>query len=262
MSSIVVIASLLAPLLAPYGPSEFNPDLLHPPSGDYYLGTDGHGRDLFSRIVGGGRITLSLAITTIFFSGAFGTLWGLLAAYTKGLAGNFINRVIDVVMSFPSIMIALLVLAIVGTGGKIPLIIAIAVALSPRFARVIRGSTLPILEEDFIMAERALGAGHFRIVAIHLVPNLVGTITVLTSIYLPYVIMLESSLSFLGLGAPPDVPTWGRIIADGKAYMQIAPWLTIFPGVAIVFTALAFNLLGDGLRDVFDPRSATRLYMR
>jgi len=262
MSSVVIILSLMAPLLAPYGPSEFRPDLLHPPSGKYLLGTDGHGRDLFSRILGGGKITLSLAITTIFFAGSFGTLWGLLAAYTKGIPGNIINRVIDVVMSFPSILIALLVLAIVGIGGTVPLIIAIAVALSPRFARVIRGSTLPLLEEDFILAEKALGASHFRIIVMHLVPNLVASITVLTSIYLPYVIMLESALSFLGLGAPPDVATWGRIIADGKAYMQVAPWLTIAPGIAIVFTALAFNLFGDGLRDLFDPKSSNRLYMR
>jgi peptide/nickel transport system permease protein len=262
MSLVVIVTSLIAPLVAPYGSSEFTADLLRPPSRNHYLGTDKHGRDLFSRILRGGRITLSLAITTICFAGAFGILWGLMGAYTRGMIGNFFNRAIDLVMSFPSIMLALLVLAIVGTGGKAPLIIAIAVALAPRFARVIRGATLPILEEDFILAEKALGAGHVRILAAHLLPNLVAPITVLTSIYLPYVIMLESSLSFLGLGAPPDVPTWGRIIADGKAYMQVAPWLTIFPGIAIVFTALGFNLLGDGLRDLFDPRSATRLYTR
>ena len=154
---------------------------------------------------------------------------------------------------------ALLILAIVGTGGRTPLIIAIAIAYTPRFARVICGSTLPLLEEDFILAEKALGAGHFRILAIHLLPNLVAQITVLVSIYLPYTIMLESTLSFLGLGVPPDIPTWGRIISDGKAYMQVAPWLTIFPGVAIIFTAMSFNLLGDGLRDVFDPKSASML---
>ncbi len=260
MSLVVVIISLIAPFIAPYGAAEFTDNLLHPPSGNHYLGTDDHGRDLFSRILRGGSITLSLAVTIICFSASFGTLWGLLAAYTRGTIGTIINRAIDIVMSFPSIMMALLVLAIVGTGGKSALTIAIAIAYAPRFARVIRGSTLPILEEDFILAEKALGAGHLRILAIHIIPNLVGSITVLTSIYLPYTIMLESTLSFLGLGAPPDIPTWGRIIADGKAYMQIAPWLTIFPGIAIIFTALAFNLLGDGLRDLLDPRSSTRLY--
>lgn len=260
MSLIVVVTGFVGPLIAPYGPSEFTANLLTSPSRNHYLGSDGHGRDLLSRILRGCPITLSLAVGAIVLAGAFGTLWGLLAAYVTGIVGNLINRAIDLAMSFPSIMTALLILAIAGTGGTTPLIFAIAFALAPRFARVIRGSTLPILQEDFILAEKALGAGHSRILAIHVLHNLVAPITVLTSIYLPYVIMLESSLSFLGLGAPPDVPTWGRVIADGKAYMQVAPWLTIFPGIAIIFTALAFNLLGDGLRDLFDPRSATRLY--
>jgi peptide/nickel transport system permease protein len=260
MSLTVVILTLVAPLVAPYKASDFTSNLLLPPCSDHYLGTDSHGRDLFSRIIMGGSITLSLAVSIICFAGSVGTIWGLLAAYTRGFLGNLFNRAIDIVMSFPSIMLALLILAIVGTSGRTPLIIAIAVAYAPRFARVIRGSTLPILEEDFVLAEKALGANHLRILVVHLLPNLIAPITVLTSIYLPHTIMLESTLSFLGLGAPPDVPTWGRIIADGKAYMQVAPWLTIFPGIAIIFTALAFNLLGDGLRDIFDPRSATRLY--
>jgi ABC-type dipeptide/oligopeptide/nickel transport system permease subunit len=184
-----------------------------------------------------------------------------MAAYTgRNIAGLLLARLIDVGLSFPSIMTALLVLAIVGTGGKTALIIAIAFSYAPRIARVIFGSTLPILEQDFILAEKALGAGHLRILAIHVLPNLVAPITVLISIYLPHIILLEATLSFLGLGAPPDVPTWGRIIADGKGYMRVAPWLTVFPGIAIITTSLAFNLLGDGLRDLFDPRSATRLY--
>jgi peptide/nickel transport system permease protein len=262
MSILVVLASLLAPLIAPYGVSQYTADLLSPPSVSHYLGTDSHGRDLYSRILGGGRVTLSLALTTVFFAGIFGTLWGLMAAYIPGFVGALLNRGVDVVMSFPSIMLALLVLAIAGTGGKAPLVIAIAIALAPRFARVIHGSTLPILKEDFILAEKALGASHARILGVHVLPNLVAPITVLTSIYLPFVIILESSLSFLGLGAPPDVPTWGRIIADGKAHMQVAPWLTLFPGMAIVFTSLAFNLLGDGLRDLLDPKSSTRLYTK
>jgi peptide/nickel transport system permease protein len=262
MSAVVILVSLTAPLIAPYGASQYTSNLLSPPSGNHYLGTDSHGRDLYSRILRGGRVTLSLALATVFFAGVLGTLWGLMAAYTRGIVGTLLNRGVDVVMSFPSIMLALLVLAIAGTGGKSPLVIAIAIALAPRFARVIHGSTLPILKEDFILAEKALGAGHARILGVHVLPNLVAPITVLTSIYLPFIIILESSLSFLGLGAPPDVPTWGRIIADGKAHIQVAPWLTLFPGIAIVFTALAFNLLGDGLRDLLDPRSSTRLYTK
>jgi len=258
MALTVVILSLIAPLIAPYNPSEFSADLLNPPSLHRAFGTDEYGRDLFSRILHGGRITLSIAIIPLFLATVFGTLWGLLAAYTKGVGGIILNRLIDVLLSFPAIMVALFVLAIFLTSGKPPLIIALAITLSPRFARVICGSTLPILEEDFVLAAQALGAGHLRILMRHVVPNLIAPIIVLTSIYLPYVIILEASLSFLGLGVPPDVATWGLIISDGKAYMRVAPWLTVFPGIAIIFTGLAFNLLGDGLRVIFDPRSVSR----
>jgi peptide/nickel transport system permease protein len=262
MSLSVVIIAIIAPLIAPYGSSEFTDDLLRPPSGKYFLGTDDHGQDLLSRILRGSRITLFLAVTITAIAALFGVLWGLMAAYTSGVAAILFNRAIDVGLSFPSVMTALLVLAIVGAGGKTALIIAIVVSHAPRFARVIRGATLPLLEEDFILAERAVGAGHLTILGRHLVPNLIAPITVLISIDVPGVILLESALSFLGLGAPPDVPTWGRIIADGKGYIEIAPWLTIFPGLAILFTSLSFNVLGDGLRDIFDPRSATRLYKK
>jgi len=252
----------IGPLIAPYDASEFTAHLLNPPSEEHFLGTDTHGRDLFSRILHGTKITLSLAISAVFIASSIGTLWGIVAAYTTGSLSNIINRMIDFGMSFPSIMTALFVLAIVGRGGETPVILAISISLAPRFARVIMGSTIPILKEDFILAEKALGATHVRILFIHILPNLIAPITVLVSVFLPYVILLESSLSFLGLGAPPDVPTWGRIIADGKAFMQVAPWLTIFPGITIIFTALAFNLLGDGLRDLLDPRSGTRLYRK
>jgi len=259
MTLIITIISLFSPLIVPHDPSEFSSNRLNPPGRTYLFGTDEHGRDLFSRILSGGRVTLSLAISIIAIAGTFGTFWGLIAAYLKGVAGDILSRTIDFSLSFPSIMTALIVLSIAGTSGKTPLIIAIAFALSPRFARVIRGTTLPILQEDFILAEKALGAGHTRILLMHLLPNLNGQIIVLISIYLPFVIILEASLSFLGLGAPPDIPTWGRIISDGKVYMQVAPWLTIFPGLTIVITALSFNLLGDGLRDLFDPKSVHRL---
>jgi peptide/nickel transport system permease protein len=262
LTIIVAMISLIAPLISPYDASEFSIQRLSPPSKIHLLGTDEHGRDLFSRILRGGRVTLSLAISIIGIAGTFGILWGLIAAYVKGIAADILSRSIDFALSFPSIMTALIILSIAGSAGKTPLIIAIAFALAPRFARVIRGTTLPILQEEFILAEKALGASHLRILAIHLLPNLVGQITVLISIYLPFVIILEASLSFLGLGAPPDVPTWGRVISDGKVYMQVAPWLTIFPGITIVLTALAFNLLGDGMRDLLDPKSVTRLYDR
>ena len=262
VSLTVMILSLIAPWIAPYGPSQFTNDLLQPPSRQHLLGTDRYGQDLFSLVLRGGRVTLSLAFVTAGLAASLGIAWGILAAYMRGITGIFLNRAIDALMSFPSILTALFVLAIVGTAGKTPLIIAIAFSFAPRVARVVYGSTLPILQEDFITAARALGAGHARMLGVHVLPNLVAPITVLVSLYLPAVILLEATLSFLGLGVPPDVPTWGRIISDGKKYMQIAPWLTIFPGIAIIVTSLAFNVLGDGLRDLLDPRSATRLYKK
>lgn len=258
MSLTVIILSLIAPLITPFSPSEFSSDILRPPSRNHLFGTDEYGRDLFSRILRGSLITLRIAIVSLSLAATFGILWGLLAAYIRGIIGIIFNRFIDVLMSFPSIMVALFVLAIFGTSGKTPLIIAIAIALSPSFARVIRGSTLPILEEDFVLAAQALGASHIRILMRHILPNLMSPIIVLITIYLPFIIILESALSFLGLGAPPDVPTWGLIISDGKAYMQLAPWLTLFPGMAIIFTGISFNVLGDGLRDILDPRSLLR----
>jgi peptide/nickel transport system permease protein len=260
VSLLVLIVSLIGPFVAPHGPSEFTKDLLRPPSRQHLLGTDRYGQDLFSLILRGGSVTLSLAFITVGLAASLGIGWGIFAAYTRGVTAILLNRAIDVSMSFPSILTALFVLAIAGTAGKTALVVAIAFSFAPRVARVVYGSTLPILQEDFILAEKALGASHARILGIHVLPNLVAPITVLISIHLPAVILLEATLSFLGLGAPPDVPTWGRIISDGKKYMQVAPWLTVFPGMAIIITSLGFNVLGDGLRDLLDPKSVTRLY--
>lgn len=256
----VVALSLLAPVIAPFSNLDLTADLLQPPSAKYMLGTDAHGRDLLSRILLGGGSTLLLAVSVVAIACTIGTLWGLTAAYLGRPTSTVLTRAMDVVLSFPPIMLALLVLAMFSAAGTAPLILGIAICYAPRIARVIRGAALPVLAEDFVLAEKALGASHMRILFLHVLPNLVGPIVVLATIYLPYSIMLESTLSFLGIGAPPDVPTWGRIIAEGKAYIQRAPWLTFFPGITIMLAALSFNLLGDGLRDVIDPRSSTRLF--
>lgn len=259
---IVVIVSVLAPLISPYNVNTFSQDQLSPPSLVHLLGTDSFGRDLFSLILWGGLNTLLFAILTLTFSAAIGISWGLIAGYSGGIIDTLLSRAIDVMMSFPAMIIALLIIATLGTAGKIPLMLAIAATLSPRFARVIYGSTIPFRQNDFILAAKALGAREMRIILMHVLPNLAGPIIVLCSIFMPYVIILESSLSFLGLGVPPDFPTWGRIIADGRKYFQLAPWLTFFPGGAIMLSAIGFNLLGDGLRDVLDPRFAGKLDMK
>lgn len=259
---IMGIGCILAPLISPYNINTFSQDQLSPPSFVHIMGTDSFGRDLFSLILWGGLNTLIFAILTLIFSAAIGISWGLIAGYSGGILDLLLSRAIDVMMSFPAMMIALLVIGTLGTAGRIPLLLAIAATLSPRFARVIYGSTIPFRQNDFILAAKALGAQEVRIILRHVLPNLVGPIIVLCSIFMPYVIILESSLSFLGLGAPPDLPTWGRIIADGRRYFQLAPWLTFFPGGAIMISAIGFNLLGDGLRDVLDPRFAGKLDMK
>lgn len=255
----MLILTFFAPLIQTHPPSELSLSLLEPPSCQHYLGTDSYGRDVFSRIVMGSRESLSLALGALTIGFLGGSIGGLLAGYFGGVVDITISRFVDVVMSFPSIMIALFVVAIFGTAGKLPIMIAIGLALLPRFARVIRGSTLPIRQREYILAARAISASHLRIILRHIVPNLAGTLTVLCTIYFPLVILLEASLSFLGLGPPPDIPTWGRIIADGRPYLRLAPWVSVCPGIAIFITVIGFNLIGDGLRDLLDPKVASKL---
>lgn len=259
ISTWIIILAIFAPFIATHSPSGLTLEMLNPPSAEHYFGTDSYGRDVFSRIVMGSRESLGIAIAALGIGFIGGSILGLLAAYFRGMIDNLCSRFVDIMMSFPSIMIALFVLAIFTTAGKTPLTIAIGLTLIPRFARVIRGSTLPICEEDYVLAAKAAGARNLRIIVRHIIPNLVGPIMVLCSIYLPYVILLESSLSFLGLGPPPEVPTWGRIIADGRPYLRTAPWVAVFPGIAIMITVIGFNLIGDGLRDLLDPKTAGRL---
>lgn len=262
ISGWIIILAIFAPWIATHSPSELTLEMLKSPSTEHFFGTDSFGRDVFSRIMMGSRESLSIAIIAVGIGFIGGSGLGLLAAYFRGMIDTLCSRLVDIMMSFPSIMIALFVLAIFTTAGKTPLTIAIGLTLIPRFARVIRGSTLPICEKDYVLAAKAAGAGNLRIIVCHIIPNLVGPILVLCSIYLPYVILLESSLSFLGLGPPPDVPTWGRIIADGRPYLRMAPWVAVFPGIAIMITVIGFNLIGDGLRDLLDPKTAGKLLQR
>lgn len=256
---IISVLSIFAPLICPFDPQAFSADQLSPPSSTHLFGTDSFGRDVVSLLLDAGGGTLSLAVLTLVFSAVIGIAWGVVAGYAGAFTDTVLSRAMEALMSFPAMMAALLVMGIFGTTGRIPLMVAIAVTLAPRFARVMRGSTMPFREADFVLAARATGAAEVRILLRHVLPNLVAPILVLCSIYLPYVILLESSLSFLGLGAPPDAPTWGRIVAEGRQYFRIAPWLVLFPGAAITLSAIGFNLLGDGLRDVLDPHVRGKL---
>ncbi len=260
---IVVVAVLLvctfASRISPYDPQVFSAEQLVGPSARHPFGTDSYGRDVLSLMLNAGWGTLGLAVSTLLLSAGVGISCGILAGYSAGPIDLMLSRVMEVLMSFPAMMVALLVVGFFGSSGRAPLILAIAITLAPRFARVLRGSTLPFRTIEYVVAARSVGATNLGILVRHVLPNLVAPIVVLCSTYLPYVILLESSLSFLGLGAPPDAPTWGRIVADGRHYFRAAPWLVVFPGLTITLTAIGFNLLGDGLRDALDPHLRGRL---
>ena len=246
--------SLLAPWLSPSDPFRQRVgDVLAGPGGAHPLGTDQYGRDVLSRVLWGGRFSLQVGLLSVAIGVTTGALLGLFSGSTGGLTDHVLERVIDLVLSFPSMVIAILIVAMPGSGTR-NIILALGITILPRVARVIRGQVLAVRVRDYIEAARGLGASHVRVMFRHILPNALSPLIVLTTLYLPTAILIESSLSFLGIGVSPDTPTWGRIISDGREYLQIAPWISVFPGIAITAASIGFNMLGDGLRDVLDPR--------
>jgi peptide/nickel transport system permease protein len=217
------------------------------------LGTDRLGRDLVARILYGARISLAAGLVTVLLSGALGAAVGLLAGYHRGRVDTVLMRATDATLSFPVILLAL-ILAVTFGPSFINVVIAIAVILWARFARVIRGEVLSLMERDFIAQARIAGCSAGRIIMRHLLPNTLNTLVVLLTLQIGYVIILEASLSFLGAGIPPPTPAWGSMIAEGRDFITSAWWVSFFPGLAILLVGLAFNLLGDWLRDVLDPK--------
>jgi peptide/nickel transport system permease protein len=242
------------PLLAPWDPlKQDTRSRLASPTNEHPMGLDSYGRDTLSRIVYGARVSLAVGIFSVLLGGTLGTLMGLIAGFVGGRVENTLMRVVDVLMAFPSLIMGLVVLAVLGAGlGK--MILAIGIVLSPTFARVAHGATLTVKENEYTEAARAIGAGRFRILRLHILPNILGEVVVLASIWIATAIRVEANLSFIGLGVSPPTPAWGSMIRDGTRYLSDAPWVSIFPGLAILITVLAFNLLGDGLRDVLDPK--------
>ncbi|RME78697.1 MAG: ABC transporter permease, partial [Chloroflexi bacterium] len=242
------------PLLAPYNPiKQDSRSRLTPPNAEHPMGLDTYGRDNLSRIIYGTRVSLLVGVASVALGGAIGTLLGLIAGYTGGKVETFIMRSVDVVMAFPSLIMGLMVLAVLGAG-LTKMVIAIGIMLSPGFVRVVHSAAISIKENDYILSARAIGVKHTRILLVHVLPNLLGEVVVLGSIWTASAIRIEASLSFIGLGVSPPTPAWGTMIREGTQYLTTAPYLSIFPGLAILFTVLAFNLLGDGLRDVLDPK--------
>ncbi|AXF57848.1 ABC transporter permease [Salicibibacter kimchii] len=251
---LFIVMTILAPLITPFDPTSQNRDVfLNAPNLTHLMGTDDMGRDFFSRIIYGARISLTVGLATVVFSLILGVMLGVISGYFGGFLDMCIQRIMDAVLSIPSIILALFVAALLGPAIQ-NVIIALVIIETPRFARVVRGETLKIKEYDFIAASRSVGSSAIRIIWKHSIPNITAPIIVLASLTFGQAIIAEASLSFLGIGTPPPNPSWGLMLSDGNRYMETAPWLVIFPGLALSLLVLAFNLLGDALRDFLDPK--------
>jgi peptide/nickel transport system permease protein len=257
---VLIVAAILAPVISPHSPTEQSlPDKLLPPawqeggSTKHLLGTDTLGRDVLSRLLYGARVSLTVAAAALLAGGGVGLVLGIVAGYAGGRTDSFIMRVVDATLTFPTILIALLLAVSLGQGLR-TIAIAITVIIWARFARIVRGEVLAVKTRDFVALAKVHGCSHLRIMAIHIVPNVLNTFMVLLTLHIGFVIIVEASLSFLGAGIPPPTPSWGQMVADGRSHIASAWWLSVVPGVAIVLVVLAFNLFGDWLRDWLDPR--------
>ena len=255
LGALVLTGALLAPWLAPANPLAMSPARLAAPSATTWLGTDQFGRDLLSRLLFGARVSILVAFAAVAAAVGVGTAVGLLAGYLEGPLDHVLMRAVDVLMAFPTLLLALAVVATLGA--SLPnLILAIALAYIPIFSRVVRGSVLSIKHHDYVQASRALGAGDARIMLREILPNVLAPIIVQATFNLSTAIMIEAALSFLGLGIQPPAPSWGSMLGEARSFMELDPWLAIAPGSAITVAVLGFNLFGDGLRDILDPRLA------
>ena len=251
---ICLLVAILAPVLAPYGPEETHPNWkLFPPNEYFLLGTDEFGRDILSRIMFGAQISLEVGLISVGVAVIFGATTGLLSGYFGGWIDAIAMRCMDVLFAFPAILLAIGIMAVLGTG-IVNAMLAIGIVYAPAFARLARAGVLALKEMEFVQAARALGLGDVRIMARHVAPNLLAPMTVQISFSLSTAILTEAALSFLGLGTPPSVPSWGSMLSSSRRYVELDPWPAIFPGLAIMLLVLGFNLFGDGLRDVLDPR--------
>lgn len=251
---IFIFSAIFAPLIAPYDPLESNlEESLQSRSFKHWLGTDEQGRDILSRIIYGGRMSLAIGVIAVVIATALGVLLGLVAGFTGGKVDNIIMRLMDILMAFPGMLLALAIVSALGPG-TLNLMIAIGVYSVPIFARVIRGSVLAVKEMEFVEAARAIGQNNFLIVSSHILPNCIGPILVLSTLRVATAILVGAGLSFLGLGPQPPTPEWGAMLSSGREYLRVAPWVATYPGLAIMFVVLGFNIFGDGLRDALDPR--------
>ena len=258
--ALLIVAAVFAPLLTPHSPTEGElQDRLVPPmwqaggSPDHPLGTDRQGRDILARIIYGTRVSLSVSLLAIFVAGSIGVIVGLVAGYFGGWLDAVLMRLTDVALSLPAILIAL-VLAVVLGASFVNVIAVIGLVLWPRYARQVRGEARSLMQQEFVALARIAGCSPLRIMLVHLFPNLVPSLLVLATLQVGDVIIFESTLSFLGVGLPPPLPAWGLMVADGRTLITTAWWVAVLPGLAIMFTVLGMNLLGDWTRDRLDPK--------
>ncbi|QPC83273.1 ABC transporter permease [Phototrophicus methaneseepsis] len=251
---LMILLTTLAPVISTYDPIELNPRArLQPPSAEHLFGTDDFGRDVFTRVLYGGRLSLQVGLISVAIACTIGTTLGILAGYYGGIVDLIIMRLMDVMLAFPGILLALAIVAVLGK--SLPnVMIAVGISTIPVFTRIVRGTTLSVKQSDFIVAARALGANNGRIMFRHVLPNVITPIIVVATNGVAGAIISGAALSFLGLGAQPPTPEWGIMLSEGRVYLRAAAWITTFPGLAIMVTVLSINLLGDGLRDALDPR--------
>lgn len=253
---IVALIGAFAPVLAPHDPNElFYESILEAPSKEHLLGTDAIGRDLLSRLIYGVRVTISVSMLAVAITFFLGTFIGLLCAYVGGWVDNVLMRIMDILLALPSIILALAIVAILGPS-LTNAMIAVGVASIPGFSRLIRGAALTIKSSGFVEASRSIGSSHRWIILRQFLPNVTGVLLVFTTLFIGVAILDTAALSFIGLGAQPPTPEWGTMLSEGKNYMSDAWWLATFPGLAITMVVFAVNLLGDALRDIFDPKSS------
>jgi peptide/nickel transport system permease protein len=255
---VVIVAciavAVFAPSIAPHDPTDPIARSRQGPAPEHFLGTDLLGRDVLSRVVFGSRISLLVGLISVAIGLSTGTILGLPAGYFGGRADSIIMRFVDAMLAFPGMLLALVVIAALGTG-LTNVMIAVGVSSIPLYARLVRGSSLSVREQDFVMAARTIGSSSFRIMTRHILPNLVGPVIVLSTLQVGQAILVGAALSYLGMGAQPPTPEWGLMTAEGRAYMAQAWWISTFPGVAIFIVVIGINLVGDGLRAALDPRA-------
>lgn len=258
IGSIILLAfialAVFAPLIAPYDPlaNDYNA-LLAPPTKEHLCGTDNLGRDILSRIIYGARISLRVSLVSVAIATVFGVLLGVIAGFYGGIVDGIISRVLEVMFAFPEVLLALLIMSILGPSLN-NIMIAIGIVYTPIFARITRGAVLNVKDSLYVEAATTMGIRKNTIIVRHILPNILSPIIVQVTLSLAFAILSEAALSFLGIGVEPDVPSWGMMLNYGKTWIELAWWVGVFPGVAIALSVLGFNVLGDGLRDILDPR--------